>query len=283
MSPVSPARFRPARLTRWASALAATAGLLMAASPATATSRSAGCGVSFATGQTTTVTVSSGGRERTAIVYVPTGYDSRKPLPLVLDLHGSGSNAAEQMARSELSDSAELNTFLTVAPQGLGGRWNVPGVTTGANLADDEQFLSDLIDRLQATLCIDDRRVYGAGYSGGGRMISQYACDHPERVAAIAPVAGLRAGFPVNVADGWRPDPASCHPERSVPVITFSGTADPVTRTWAAALRTGSTACPRRRRAGPTSTTAARARALTRSPSTSIESPMRHARTTPKW
>jgi len=228
MSPVSLARFRPARLTRWATALAATTVLLMAASPATAKSRSAGCGLSFATGQTTTVTVSSGGRERTAIVYVPTGYDGRKPLPLVLDLHGSGSNAAEQMARSELSDSAELNTFITVAPQGLGGRWNVPGVTTGANLADDEQFLSDLIDHLQATLCIDERRVYGAGYSGGGRMISQYACDHPERLAAIAPVAGLRAGYPVNGPDGWQPDPATCDPERSVPVITFSGTADPV-------------------------------------------------------
>jgi len=149
MSPVFLARFRPARLTSCATALAATAGLLMAASPATAKSGSTGCGLSFATAQTTTVTVSSGGRERTAIVYVPTGYDRRKPLPLVLDLHGSGSNAAEQMARSELSDSAELNTFITVAPQGLGGRWNVPGVTTGANLADDEQFLSDLIDHLQ--------------------------------------------------------------------------------------------------------------------------------------
>ena len=143
------------------------------------------------------MTVTSGGRERTAIVYVPTGYNGRKPLPLVLDLHGSGSNSAEQMARSELSDSAELNTFITVAPQGgSGGRWNVPGVTTRPNRPDDEQFLSDLIDHLQATLCIDERRVYGAGYSGGGRMISQYACDHPERVAAIAPVAGLRAGYP---------------------------------------------------------------------------------------
>jgi polyhydroxybutyrate depolymerase len=95
-------------------------------------------------------------------------------------------------------------------------------------LPDDEQFLSDLIDHLQATLCIDERRIYGAGYSGGGRMISQYACDHPERLAAIAPVAGLRAGFPVTGPDGWQPDPATCTPERPVPVITFSGTADPV-------------------------------------------------------
>jgi polyhydroxybutyrate depolymerase len=228
MSRVSLAPFRAAHITRWAAALAATTGLLVAAAPAAAKSGSSGCGLPFATGQTTTLTMSSEGRQRTAIVYVPTGYDGHKPLPLVLDLHGSGSNAAEQMVRSELSDSAELNTFITVAPQGEGGRWNVPGVTTGTNLPDDEQFLSDLIDHLQATLCLDERRIYGAGYSGGGRMISQYACDHPERVAAIAPVAGLRAGFPVNTPDGWQPDPATCTPERPVPVITFSGTADPV-------------------------------------------------------
>ena len=231
MSRVSLPPSRTARMTRWAATLATTLGLLVAASPAAAQSGSSGCGLPFAAGENTALTVTSGGRERTAIVYVPTGYNARKPLPLVLDLHGSGSNSAEQMARSELSETAELNAFITVAPQGAlpGGRWNVPGVTTNDPTApDDEQFLSDLIDHLQATLCIDERRVYGAGYSGGGRMISQYACDHPERVAAIAPVAGLRAGFPVNELNEWQPDPATCDPERSVPVITFSGTADPV-------------------------------------------------------
>jgi polyhydroxybutyrate depolymerase len=100
--------------------------------------------------------------------------------------------------------------------------------TTDPDAPDDEQFLSDLLDRLQTLLCIDARRIYGAGYSGGGRMISQYACDHPERLAAIAPVAGLRAGVPMTGPDGPQPDPATCHPERPMPVITFQGTADPV-------------------------------------------------------
>jgi polyhydroxybutyrate depolymerase len=228
------ASVQAARACKWGSALAIVGGLLVAASPAAAKSGSSGCGQPFATGQKTTLTVSSEGRQRVAIVYVPTGYDRRKPLPVVLDLHGSQSNAAEQMVRSELSDSAERNTFITVAPQGWlpappGFRWNVPGVTTtDPSAPDDEQFLSDLIDQLQATLCIDERRVYGAGYSGGARMISQYACDHPERLAAIAAVSGLRAGVPVAGPQGWQPDPATCSPRRQVPVITFQGTADPV-------------------------------------------------------
>lgn len=70
--------------------------------------------------------------------------------------------------------------------------------------------------------------MYAAGYSGGGRMVSQFACEHPELLAAIAPVAGLRAGAPLTVAGGVVPDPATCAPSQGVRVITFNGTADPV-------------------------------------------------------
>src|SRR3954447_15540094 len=203
------------------------------AAPAQA-ARQASCDRPFATGQETSLSVSSGGVSRTALVYVPSRYGGHRRLPVVLSLHGSQSDAAEQMMRSEMPSAAEQDGFIAVAPQGAlaappGFRWNVPGVTTtDPNAPDDEQFLSDLLDRLQATLCIDERRVYGAGYSGGARMISQYACDHPERLAAIAAVSGLRAGLPVSRSQGWQPDPAKCNPERPVPVITFQGTADPV-------------------------------------------------------
>src|SRR3954467_6077107 len=172
------------------------------ASPAQA-ARQASCDRPSATGQETSLSVSSGGVSRTALVYVPSNYGAHRRLPGVPSLHGSQSAAAAQMMRSEMPSAAEQDGFIAVAPQGAlaappGFRWNVPGVTTtDPNAPEDEQYLSDLLDRLQATLCIDAQRIYGAGYSGGGRMISQYACDHADRVAAIAPVAGLRAGFPV--------------------------------------------------------------------------------------
>lgn len=85
-----------------------------------------------------------------------------------------------------------------------------------------------MIDTLVARGCADERRVYAAGYSGGGRMVSQFACDNPGSVAAIAPVAGLRAGAPLATADGFVPDTSTCDPAQGVPVITFNGTADPV-------------------------------------------------------
>ncbi|MGA8464019.1 MAG: hypothetical protein WB688_07630, partial [Trebonia sp.] len=53
------------------------------------------------------------------------------------------------------------------------------------------------------------------GMSGGGRMVSQLACDASQTFAAVAPVAGLRF-------------PSPCPAVRPVPVIAFHGTADAV-------------------------------------------------------
>jgi polyhydroxybutyrate depolymerase len=179
--------------------------------------------------------VSSGGVERSAVVYVPeTLVDRRGRSPLVLTLHGSQSNASEQLTRDGLESKADAAGFVLAAPEGLlptgpgTSRWNVPFVTEPDG-PDDERFLLDLIDALAAGACVDSRRVYAAGYSGGGRMISALACDHPERIAALIPVAGLRFGPPVaDGRGGFVPDPSRCAPDRPVPVLAFAGTADAV-------------------------------------------------------
>ena len=176
-----------------------------------------------------------------------TGSDGRHRLPLVLTLHGSQSDANEQCLRRTAVSGRTLRLVLASAqgyvPAAPGYRWNVPGVTLPPGQPpNDEQFLTDLIDQLESTLCLDARRVYGTGYSGGARMNSQYACDHPDRVAAIAAVAGLRAGVAISGPNGPEPDPATCAPTRPVPVITFP---EPPTRsipTPVAGRRIGSTA-----------------------------------------
>ncbi|NHC45635.1 alpha/beta hydrolase family esterase [Motilibacter aurantiacus] len=181
-----------------------------------------------------TVQLTSGGTERTSVVYVPAAYTGKKRLGLVLNLHGSNSNPVEQLARSRTEQAAERHGFIAVAPQGgipsgANWSWNIPYVTAAPPGApDDQQFLTDLITTLTTTLCIDPKQVFASGYSGGGRMISQYACDGPGLLAGIAPVAGLRAGAPARTGAGFAPDPATCRPDRPVPVITFAGTADPV-------------------------------------------------------
>ena len=79
--------------------------------------------------------------------------------------------------------------------------------------ADDVQYVSDVIAHVAARVCTDETRVYATGFSGGGRMTSLLACKLGSRLAAVAPVSGLR----------W---PGPCD-GRAVPVLTFHGLADP--------------------------------------------------------
>jgi len=156
--------------------------------------------------------VTSGGLERTYRLFVPAAYDGRTRLPLVLDLHGSGGTAAGQAATSRFEALAEREGFLVATLQAgtQGNRWNVP-ITD--DRPDDVKYVSDVIDQVAARACADTQRVYATGFSGGARMSSLLACKLNDRIAAIAPMAGLR----------W-PGPCS---GRAIPVLTFHGLADP--------------------------------------------------------
>ena len=156
--------------------------------------------------------LTSGGRERMYRLLVPSGYDGRTRLPLVLELHGSGGTAEGQAATSRFMVLAEREGFLVASLQAVaeGNRWNVP-VTS--ERPDDVRYVSDVIDDVAKRACTDERRVYATGFSGGARMSSLLACKLGSRVAAIAPMAGLR----------W---PGPCE-GRAVPVLTFHGLADP--------------------------------------------------------
>jgi polyhydroxybutyrate depolymerase len=152
----------------------------------------------------------SGQRPRTYRLFVPPGYDGRTALALVLNLHGSGGTSAGQERTSGMETVAAKENFAVASLQADGGRWNVP---IDSSRPDDVAYVSDVIDHAAAQLCIDRARVYATGMSGGGRMSSMLACKLNNRIAAVAPVAGLR----------W---PAPCE-GRPIPVLTFHGLADP--------------------------------------------------------
>jgi len=200
------------------------AGLLgVVAGRAVATGARAGCG---SAAQSQSLSLRSGGRARTAIVHVPSGYTGKTSVPLVLNLHGSGSTAEQQERFTGMDATADASRFIVAYPQaripdGAGFDWNVPGVplvggrAVPAGAADDVAFLKALVVQLEQRYCIDARRVYATGFSGGARMASQLACDAPSVFAAVAPVSGLRY-------------PSPCPTTRSLPVLSFHGTADPV-------------------------------------------------------
>jgi polyhydroxybutyrate depolymerase len=183
----------------------------IASAQSVATSSSTACALGAAAG-VAAQKLTSGNRERTYRLFVPRSYDGRTPLPLVLDMHGSGGTAERQAGTSRFEALAESEGFAVATLQAgaEGNRWNVP--VTG-DRPDDVRYVSDVIDHVAARVCTDRTRVYATGFSGGARMSSLLACRLNDRIAAIAPMAGLR----------W---PGPCG-GRAIPVLTFHGLADP--------------------------------------------------------
>lgn len=210
----------------------AVAGLFLFGFSAVA-AEAATCGSPIEPGQYG-LTFQSGGVEREAIYIVPSSYSGKKKVPLVLDFHGSNSNPKVQLGRSHWNEVAEREGFVVMALAGsLKGElpntyaWNVPGVTAGEG-ADESAAIREALKIAKDKLCIDATKVYASGYSGGGRMLSQYICNGFGDFAAAGFVMGLRAGTPVEENGVWQPRRESCQPSRPVSIIAFSGKKDHV-------------------------------------------------------
>src|SRR5437773_1561304 len=72
------------------------------------------------------------------------------------------------------------------------GDWNA-GTCCGAAArenVDDVGFLKAVIDRVSKQLPVDQKRIYIAGFSDGGRMAYHAACQLSSTIAAIGVVSG---------------------------------------------------------------------------------------------
>jgi polyhydroxybutyrate depolymerase len=167
----------------------------------------------------TTWTVSTPAGSRSALVHIPPGYDPTQPTPLVLNFHGYAGSPTQEEGLTLMDARSDASGFLLVYPQGTGTieSWNAGaccGTAAQSNL-DDVGFIGTLLDTLEAKLCVDTKRVFATGMSNGGFLSHRLGCELADRIAAIAPVAGVM-GIP------------SCNPSRPVPVIEFHGTSDSI-------------------------------------------------------
>ena len=161
--------------------------------------------------------------ERPAEVRGPEGWDGAQALPVVFVLHGFGADAElQETFVFRFTRQIESQQFLLVLPNGTtnsnGQRfWNATdaccdGFGSGV---DDVGYLMGLLDELEAGYNIDSERVYFTGHSNGGFMSFRMACERPERIAAIMPLAGST----------WL-DPADCTSGAPVSVLDIHGTED---------------------------------------------------------
>ncbi len=170
-------------------------------------------------GETINGSIMHDGLKREYILYVPDAYSGNEPVPLVLNYHGYGSNASQQMYYGDFRSISDTAGFIIVHPQGtrLYGlrHWNV-GSWIFASTVDDVGFTEALIDALASEYNIDPAKVYATGMSNGGYMSFQLACQLSDKIAAIASVSG---SMTPDIID-------KCDPQRPIPILQIHGTSD---------------------------------------------------------
>ncbi len=163
-----------------------------------------------------------GGLSREYYLYVPATYDSTRPTPVVLILHGLG-DTISNFVGINMNLVADTANFIFAMPQAItdpllgASAWNSGagefGFTLNSNV-DDVGFLNAILDSTAAHYNVDQSRLYSTGFSMGGFMTNRLGCELNNRIAAIASVSGTIGTY------------VTCNPSRVVPACHFHGTAD---------------------------------------------------------
>jgi polyhydroxybutyrate depolymerase len=157
-----------------------------------------------------------GGLTRSYLVHVPAKAIGH-PAPVLLALHGGGGDMDYQADNYGLVEKSDEAGFILIAPNGTSrfasgifATWNA-GTCCGQareRKLDDVSFIRAVIARVATQVSIDRARVFATGMSNGALMSYRLACEAPDLIRAIAPVAGTD-------------NTITCKPSRPVPVIHF--------------------------------------------------------------
>lgn len=135
-------------------------------------------------------------------LYVPQSYDQEKATPLVVLLHGLGSNPQQVIGYDGITAEAEKRGYIVVAPYGYNSRgWygsrgeGKAGPFFGTKSDPDnlgalsQQDVMNVLELVKKEFRIDENRVYLMGHSMGGAGTVHLAATFPDLWAALAPLA----------------------------------------------------------------------------------------------
>ncbi|TKT91543.1 carboxylesterase family protein [Dyadobacter frigoris] len=171
-------------------------------------------------------------------LYIPKNYDPVKKYPLVMMLHGAGSNHRLELRRvfgkSNAGDETDVEAsryfpewenvdFIVATPlaRGTAGYQGIP-----------EQDVYDVLADVKKRFNIDENRTYLTGLSMGGGGTLWIGLTRPDIWAAIAPVCAAPPAGTIDLAGN----------SSNYPVHFFHGDKDPVvpvesTRNWVAKMQ----------------------------------------------
>ena len=179
--------------------------------------------------QTWTLTVD--GVERQALVHVPSAYDGKVALPVVMMFHGSGGTAESVVKETGWVAKSDVSSFIVVFPEATRpdmtqppkfGR-NNPAWNDGSgrfhagerNIAD-VAFIAALLDHLEAKFVLDKRRVFATGFSNGASMAFRVGLE-PKIARPVSLLYITGTADPINPMEGGAPKMASGAGFKGVP------------------------------------------------------------------
>ncbi|MBC3361931.1 alpha/beta fold hydrolase [Pseudomonas sp. SWRI154] len=160
--------------------------------------------------------------------YLARADEQARNRPLVIFLHGSGSNEEDLLSLAD--ELPKHYNYLSVrAPKSMGpGRYQWfakkgEGAYDGdtSDLKASGQMLLDFIEKARAKYPTDASNVYLVGFSQGAMMSYEVALRHPEAVGGIAAMGG-------RVLPALRAELTPDESRRVLAVFIGHGTADPI-------------------------------------------------------
>ncbi len=157
-------------------------------------------------------------------LHVPTGYDPKKPTPLLVMFHGYSVDGPSEELYMGLTAASDASTFLYAYGNGtvdkMGYRfWNATNACCDLDSipVDDVTYFDAIVADVSSRYNVDRKRIYEVGHSNGGFMGHRLACDRASTLAAVVSLAGAQ----------WD-DPNECNPSEPVSIVELHGDADAV-------------------------------------------------------
>lgn len=173
--------------------------------------------------------IQANGFNRTYQIHVPPGYDSEKPLPLVVVIHGAFDTGLGMETFSGFSKLADREKFIVIYPDGMGlfgylQHWNAGHCCGKAakDRVDDVGFIATTIEDACSKLRVDRNRIYMLGFSNGGMMVYRFAAERTDILAGAAFLAASMGGRASEEEPEWHiPEP-----RKPLPVLIMHGMDD---------------------------------------------------------
>lgn len=129
--------------------------------------------------------------KRTYLLHLPKNFTSSKTYPLLILLHGRGSNGQKMAKLTGFSSLGDKEQFIAVYPNAINfpTLWNAFYKPKGHN-RDDVAFIRKMLQELEGEFKIDPKKIYAVGFSSGGMFAYRIGAELSDKIAAIAVVSG---------------------------------------------------------------------------------------------